>query len=212
MKISILCSDENHPVNSHLLKWINEHKNNHAITLVRKREALEGGELLFLISCNEIIRQEDRSKFVKVLVIHASDLPRGRGWSPHIWQILEGRDHIWVSLLEAEDKVDAGRIWQQIKIEIPLCALWDEINQRLFAAECVLLDYAVENFGAVAPKEQSSLVEPSYYRRRTPADSELDPHRSIAEQFDLIRVCDPDRFPAFFNYRGATYTIKLEKK
>jgi methionyl-tRNA formyltransferase len=46
---------------------------------------------------------------------------------------------------------------------------------------------------------------------RTPKDSCIDPHRTIAEQFDLIRVCDPIRFPAFFEYRGQKYALKLEK-
>jgi len=34
---------------------------------------------------------------------------------------------------------------------------------------------------------------------------------SIASQFDLIRVCDPNRYPAYFFYRGKKYTMILEK-
>jgi len=52
---------------------------------------------------------------------------------------------------------------------------------------------------------------PSYYRRRTPDDSRLDPSRSIAEQFDLLRVADPQRFPAFFDLRGHRYVVRIEK-
>ena len=66
---------------------------------------------------------------------HASDLPKGRGWSPHIWQVLEGKQEIRVSLLEAEDAVDSGAIWHQNKLVIPQSALWDEVNEALFDAE-----------------------------------------------------------------------------
>lgn len=212
MKISILCSDEKHPVNRHLQEWIRKHEGKHAISLLRSRKDLNSGDLLFLISCNEIVRAEDRAKFTSVLVIHASKLPKGRGWSPHVWQVIEGRDRICVSMIEAEDKVDTGAIWQQVEVAIPLDALWDEINECLFEAECTLMDYAVDNFAAVKPSVQSNSIEPSYYPQRKPADSEIDPRKSIAEQFDLIRVCDPERFPAFFKLRGSTYSIRLEKR
>ncbi len=39
--------------------------------------------------------------------------------------------------------------------------------------------------------------EASYYRRRRAADSQLDPHCSLAEQFNLLRVVDNQRYPAF---------------
>ena len=41
---------------------------------------------------------------------------------------------------------------------------------------------------------------------------EIDPDKTIAEQFDLMRVCDPDRYPAYFNYLGYKYVIRIEKQ
>ena len=73
------------------------------------------------------------------------------------------------------------------------------------------MDFALESYGQIEPREQSGYGEPSYFRLRTPQDSRIDPHQTIAEQFDLIRVCDPIRFPAFFEHRGQRYTLKLEK-
>jgi methionyl-tRNA formyltransferase len=51
----------------------------------------------------------------------------------------------------------------------------------------------------------------TYYPRRTPKDSEIDVFKTIAEQFDMIRVCDPNRFPAYFEFMGQRYILKLEK-
>lgn len=211
MRISLLCSEEMHPVNEFLQKWVEKNNTLHRIELVRRKAELSGGDILFLISCSEIISAADRSAYRVCLVLHASDLPVGRGWSPHIWQLIEGADEITLSLLEAEDKVDSGRIWKKLKVQIPKHALWDEINSSLFKAEIELIDFAIQEFERIKPVDQDSSIQPTYYRRRTPDDSQIDPTKSIAEQFNKIRVCDPNRFPAFFELHGKKYKLILEK-
>ena len=210
MKITILNSSENHPINSWLENWIVKRSSEHEISLVRNKASLAGGDILFLISCSEIIGAVERAKFKRTLVIHASDLPKGRGWSPHVWEIVNGAKEINLSLLEASDKVDSGDIWHKIKIKIPSTALYDEINRLIFDAEVTLMDYAVEHFETINPKKQNENVEPTYWPKRTPKDSELDIKQSIYKQFDLIRVCDPNRFPAFFYRNGKKYLLKIE--
>lgn len=211
MRISFLCSDKQHPVNEHLLKWIKQQQDAHQIELVRKKSELSGGDILFLISCSEIVGVPDRSAYGASLVLHASDLPQGRGWSPHIWQIITGAEEVTLSLLEAEDKVDSGRIWAKVKFPVPRHVLWNEINERLFDAEIGLIDFAVREFENIHPTDQDPSIEPTYYSRRSPADSQLDPAQSIVSQFDRIRACDPNRFPAFFELHGMKYKITLEK-
>jgi methionyl-tRNA formyltransferase len=211
MKISILCTSASHPVNAHLERWIAAHCGEHQIELLRDRAALVGGDLLFLVSCGEIVPVDDRNKFTSTLVLHASDLPTGRGWNPHIWTLLAGANSITVTLLEAEDKVDSGDIWAQVVVPVPRHALWDEVNELLFSAEMSLLDEAIARFTSPHPSPQSITIEPSHFRLRTPADSRIDPTRTIEEQFDLLRLCDPNRYPAYFDLRGRRYKITLEK-
>lgn len=211
MRISMLCSDEQHPINESLGRWVAAHQDTHQIELVRKKNELSEGDILFLISCTEIIDATVRAAYRTSLVLHASDLPYGRGWSPHIWQIIDGADEITLTLLEAEDKVDSGRIWKKVKLHIPRHALWDEINERLFEAEIQLIDFAVREFDSISPAQQDDSIESTFYSRRSPSDSEIDPLQSIASQFDKIRVCDPNRFPAFFELHGRKYKLVLEK-
>jgi methionyl-tRNA formyltransferase len=211
MKITLLCSDPSHPVNDYLAGWIARNQAEHEIRLVRSKKELTGGQILFLISCSEIIGSKDRSAYGVSLVLHASDLPRGRGWSPHIWQIVGGAEQITVSLLEAEDAVDSGRVWHQVTIAVPKHALWNEINEKLFGAELQLIDFAVRQFETVIPIPQRKDIEPTYFPRRTPVDSRIDPGQSIAELFDQIRVCDPVRFPAYFDLHEHRYKLTLEK-
>ena len=211
MKITLLCSDPSHPVNAHLLRWIELNRSVHDISIVRSKKDLGGGDVLLMISCSEIISSLDRMAYRASLVLHASALPYGRGWSPHIWQIIKGAENITLSLLEAEDAVDSGRIWHQITLPIPKHALWDEINEQLFNAELTLIDLAVKEFDTVIPVEQNQSIEPTYFPRRKPVDSKIDPELSIATQFDLIRVSDPIRFPAYFYLRGHKYKLILEE-
>lgn len=195
----------------HLQRWVERNCDSHTVSLVRKKADLPGGDLLFLVSCAEIIGVADRAAYQASLVLHASNLPEGRGWSPHIWQIIAGAQDITLSLLEAEDKVDSGRIWWQSTFSVPKHALWDEINESLFKAEIELIDLAVQKLNWVTPRLQDARTTPTYHPKRTPDASKLDPNNSIAEQFDLIRVCDPDRFPAFFELHGHKYTLTVKK-
>ena len=211
MKITLLCSDPQHPVNAYIQRWADAQAGLHVVDIVQKKSQLGGGEILFLISCSEIINANDMAQYKYCLVLHASDLPKGRGWSPHIWTLVQGAENITLSMLEAEDKVDSGRIWRKAHISVPKHALWDEINHLLFTAEVDMIDYAVQNYALVTPQAQIRADEATYYRKRTPQDSQIDPHKSISEQFDLIRVCDPNRFPAYFEHMGQRYILKLVK-
>ena len=211
MRISVICSDAVHPINSHLENWAAKQSGKSIVEIVRRKRELQGGDILFLVSCTELLTTADLQAYRVVLVLHASDLPDGRGWSPHIWQIIGGGEKIVLTLLEASEPVDSGRIWKKTTIPVPRHALWDEINELLFAAEIELMDFAIERCGLIAPIDQPDGSAGTYYARRTPQDSRLDIEKSISDQFDLMRVCDPNRFPAFFEIHGHRYAIRLEK-
>lgn len=196
---------------AHLKSWCDKYSSSHSVELVSKLAQLSGGDLLFLISCSQIVNDSTRRAYQKVLVIHASDLPHGRGWSPLVWQIIEGKNEIAVSLLEAEDPVDSGALWGQRLLKFDGTELYDEINSALFAAEIELMDFAVEEFDSAVPIPQAESGA-TWYRRRNPEDSSLDPDKTLAEQFDLLRVADPERYPTFFDFRGVRYEIAIRKQ
>ena len=209
MDISILTSSIEHPVNAYLDKWAEKNKN-HQISIVHSKKELISGDILFLISCSDIISKLERGRFKKTLVVHASDLPHGRGWSPHVWEIINGATDITLSLLEAEDKVDTGDIWKKISVPIPKTTLFDEINELIFDSELALMDFAIENYNTIEPRKQPN-VDGTCWSKRSPKDSVIDINQTISEQFDLIRVCDSKRFPAYFYKDGVRFNIIIEK-
>jgi methionyl-tRNA formyltransferase len=193
-----------------LQRWQQEMEaRGHCVTLCFQKDELPGGDMLFLVSCGYIILAADRQRYGAVLVLHASDLPSGRGWSPHIWSIVNGGREITVCLLEAADKLDTGDVWLRVTFSLEGHELLPAINEKLFAAEIDLMTRAVESRDAITPSPQAGEGGP-YLRKRRPDDSRLDPHRTIAEQFDLLRVVDNDRYPAFMDYRGTRYIFRIE--
>jgi methionyl-tRNA formyltransferase len=211
MQVSILTSDPHHPVVPWLHRWQEEMTSRgHSVELCFDRSALSGGDVLFLVSCGHIVRESERRRYGATLVLHASDLPRGRGWSPHIWAIVAGAREITVCALEAAEKVDTGDVWSRVSFTLEGHELLPEINDRLFSAELTLMTSVIEAREALQPQAQRGEPGP-YMRRRTPEDSRLDPDRTIAEQFDLLRVVDNARYPAFFDYRGERYILTIEK-
>jgi methionyl-tRNA formyltransferase len=211
VKIEILTSDPGHPVVPRLREWRRLTQGvGHEVNLHFDRGDLTGGDILFLVSCGQIIRETERARYRAVLVLHASDLPKGRGWSPHIWSIVNGASVITLCMLEAKDPVDSGPVWLRTRLKLEGHELLPEINRKLFDAEVSLMSAAVDQFDQLEPEAQQG--DPSeYMQRRTPDDSRLDPDRTLAEQFDLLRVVDNDRYPAFFEHRGHRYVLKIEK-
>ena len=210
MRITILCSSKEHPIYPYLEKWKKTQSLKHEISLKNNIKDITNGDILFLISVNEIVKSEIRTRFTHTLVIHGSDLPEGRGWSPVIWQVFQGSKKITVTLFEASKKVDTGDIWEKQTFELEGHELYDEINEKLFETELSLMNYALKNYNKITPTKQPD-SKSAHFKKRTPEDSELDINKTIAEQFDLMRIADPNRYPNFFKFRNHSYKLTLRK-
>tara|TARA_X000001036_G_scaffold438057_1_gene484910 strand:- start:3770 stop:4414 length:645 start_codon:yes stop_codon:yes gene_type:complete len=210
MEITILCTDNEHKIIPFLQKWKKLNSDNHNISIVNYSSEVKTGDILFLISCLEIIKEDIRKKFQHTLVIHESDLPHGRGWSPIQWQILNGLNSITVTLLDAADKVDSGDIWKKEIVKFEGHELSNEINEKIFPIKLNLLDFAIKNCNLIKKTVQKEIDE-LHFPRRTSKDSEIDVNKSISEQFNLLRIADNERYPCFFKYKGYNYKISLSK-
>ena len=212
MRIDILCTNPKHPVVTTLLDWIAARQDRHKLRLIHDKTELERGHILYLVSCSQLVSSADRARYEHVMVLHASDLPEGKGWSPHVWDILAGKEDLTVSLLNAEGSVDTGAIWAKQRFKVPRHALYDEINELLFQVELDLMDQGIAMVAAGEAPVPQPPERGSYHPRRTAEDSRLDPTRPLAELFNQIRVADPDRFPAIFEMHGQIFELNLKKQ
>ena len=179
-------------------------------TLFRDYDQIPAGTAAFFLGCIRIAPKQilDRNRFN--LVVHASPLPKGRGFSPLTWLILEGRNEIPVCLLHAAGDVDSGAIIYREELRFDGHELIEEMRLALGRSSIGLCRRFLSE--AAPPAGQEQVGEPSYYQRRKPDDSALDPHKTIAEQFDLLRTVDNRKYPAFFDHRGHRYEIRITKQ
>lgn len=177
-------------------------------TFLSEHSQVQKGEVLCLLSCEQIFKDLSLNNYN--LVVHESDLPKGKGWSPLTWQILEGENEIPITLFEAAESVDSGVIYYQDKIKLEGHELIDEIKEKQGEATIRLIHSFLNSMDTIKGTEQSG--EESFYPKRGPKDSELDIHKSIDEQFNLLRVCDNERYPSYFFKDGKKYTIKIYKE
>lgn len=172
-------------------------------------EILETFEIVFILSYHKILEKHFLDKHQHNLVIHASALPKGKGWSPLFWQVLEGKRAIVFSLFAASVDVDSGEIYLQKTLHLSGVELYEELRE-LQAKMCI--EMALE-FLKIYPNIKSIQQEgeESFYEKRGKEDSRLDISKSIEEQFNLLRIVSNEEFPAFFYKDGKKFILKIYK-
>lgn len=166
-------------------------------------------QTVFILSYYKIIESRYLDKHQHNLVVHASNLPQGKGWSPLFWQVLERKNSIPIVLFEATRELDAGVIYLKDKIKLKGHELNDEIRVAQVVASNKLCLNFLKNYKIIRGKAQQG--NSSFYSRRRPANSRLDVTKSIADQFNLLRIVNNESFPAFFEIKGQKYKLKIEK-
>lgn len=182
----------------------------HEVSWIHDLQDLSKADFCFCLSFSKILNRETRDLFRHTLVIHASDLPSGKGWSPLTWQILEGKNQIPVSLFEADDSVDSGPIYAQVYIDFEGYELIDELRGKLGDATYELCRWFISEYPVSASQPRIQTGVESFYPRRSPADSRLDVNKTIAEQFELFRVVDNQAYPLFFEWKGRRFVLTVE--
>jgi len=167
-------------------------------------------DTVFILSYHQIIPIKNLQKNRHNIVIHASDLPQGKGWAPMFWQILEEKNEIIFSMFEASDGVDNGNIYMKKTLYLSSYELNNELRKK--QAEMIIdmcLEF-VNNYDKYKTPTPQSGIE-SFYPKRTSKDSELDIDKTINEQFNLFRIVDNNDYPAFFYKDGKKYILKIEE-
>ena len=60
MKITVFFSSKEHPIVPHLSRWKKENSTLHDIELTNNLNGVKDGDILFLIACGEIVKQDMR--------------------------------------------------------------------------------------------------------------------------------------------------------
>jgi methionyl-tRNA formyltransferase len=182
----------------------------HKVFLATRKEEISIGDFAFLMGCTQILPEQYLKRNKINLVVHESDLPRGRGWSPIAWQVIEGVNHIPVVLFEARRELDSGPIYLRDAIELDGTELLPEIRKKQGNATIRIILKFLEQWPSIKPENQTGPA--IYLSRRTTANDRLDLSKTLAENFDHLRIVDNERYPAWFEYRGQRYILKITKE
>ena len=168
-------------------------------------------DFCFMLSYSKMVNKAQLSRSNHNLVVHESALPRGKGWSPLTWQILEGESRIPITLFEANERVDSGRIYLQRFLCYAGDELVDELRKRQGEVTIEMCLEFVHNYPDILRRGIEQKGDESFYPRRGLEDSRLDVDKTIREQFNLLRVVDNEKYPAFFVVDGVKYYLKIYK-
>lgn len=195
------------PHTDQLVNWAKNE--GYIVNYCKSQDQLALADVSFFLGCTKIVKKEQLLLSQLNLVVHESDLPKGKGFAPVAWQILEGKNDIPVCLIEANEKTDSGKIWLKDKIELngyELCDEWRKLQGEVTLRLCKNF---LKHYQELSPQDQQGCE--SFYSRRTADDSQLDLDKTLAEQFDLLRIVDNERYPAFFHHKEKKYFVKIEK-
>jgi methionyl-tRNA formyltransferase len=170
----------------------------------------QSNDVAFLLSCEKKVIPEILCRSRSNIVVHASELPKGKGMSPLTWQILEGKNQIPLTLFEAVEAIDAGPVYLRAHLDFQGNELLHEMQNAVGKKILEMCASFLNNWPQILSQGAIQTGKPSFYKKRKPEDSRLDPNLSLAKQFNLLRVVDNDRYPAFFEWNGRRYILKIE--
>lgn len=181
----------------------------HTVTFHLYAEDVIESDVCFLLSCTKIVKESILDLNKHNIVVHASDLPKGKGFTPLKWQILEGKNIIPLTLFEAIEECDAGPYYIKDSIKFAGYEMLNEM-QNIMALKIIdMCMMFVEQFDSLKPIKQCG--NSTYYGKFKKVDDILDVDSTIRQLFNRFRIADYDRFPLTFNMLGHKYSIKVER-
>lgn len=209
-KIAVLTSKNSWfvPYARHLVKILRKKK--HISKLFSDHRVIpQSYDLVFILSYFEMVPGEALRRHKLNLVVHESDLPKGRGWSPLFWQILDGKNRIPIVLFSAAGKADSGGVYLKDHVILKGHELHHEIREAQAKKTINLCLKFIAHVKTLKPIRQRG--RPTFYRKRTLPDSRVHINKSLLSQFDLLRIVNNECFPAFFYYRKHKYILHISK-
>lgn len=149
------------------------------------------------------------------LNIHPSLLPKFRGPSPYVSAILADERQTGVTLMQMAEKMDAGPILAQARIEIA-AEDWPPkglvLSQMLFVEGVNLLAEVLPQWlsGELVPEEQDE-SQATYTKKFKDEDALVDLNGDARESFLKIRAFDKDPRAHFLNDKGKRVIVTEAK-
>jgi len=167
-------------------------------------------DIVFILNYTKILSEN----FLKInklnLVVHSSDLPKNRGFSPLYYQVLKNQNIIENCIIEAKKDVDDGNIFLKKKFKLNGTELSKELRSKQANTIIKLIVAFLNKYPNVRSVKQ--VGKKSFNKKRTITDNKIDIRKSLKSQFNLLRIVENEKYPAFFYYKKKKYVLKIYKE
>jgi methionyl-tRNA formyltransferase len=167
-------------------------------------------DVVFILGYTRILKNSFLKNNKLNLVIHESKLPRGKGFAPVQWQILDNKNKIPICIIEAKSKFDSGNIYIKKYFDIKSTDLYDQIRESQGNATVKIIKDFLKYYPKVKSKPQKG--KSTYFKKREKKNSEISINKSLRSQFNILRISNNDSWPSFFYFKGIKYILKIEKE
>jgi methionyl-tRNA formyltransferase len=215
MKIAIFCEIKDSFFHDYLESLKNKLKKYDKVSIFTNyNQQKSKNDLAFFISCRSKILEKHLKKNKLNLVIHPSKLPDGKGSGIISWKILENKKKLWISFFRPKlENFDCGDILMQDYFLLEGDELCDEIRAKQAKKTIEMCEKIILNLKRKKIKFfKQKILRSKFYRIRNPNDSKININKDLNSQFNLLRVSDNERYPAFFYKKGKKYILKIFKK
>ena len=206
--LNFLLDRKNNWINKYILKHNFFNKN----LIIRKyynSKKIKKQKIVFVLGYTKKLSDDFLKKNKYVLIIHESALPKGKGFSPLQWQILENKKKITACLFVATNSFDSGDILFKDNISLNGTELYEEIRQIQAMTTIKLINKFIKKYPNLKKTKQKG--KETFYKRRYPKDSEININKSIKNQFNKLRIANNKDWPSFFLYKKQKYILKIFK-
>lgn len=165
-------------------------------------------DICLVIGWYWLISKEVLNTVPKIIGIHNSFLPKYRGASPLVWQIINGGciindvSYVGCSFFTIAPGMDTGDIWVQYKIRLDFDDyISDVIRKMNKKTVSVLKKMWLEILSdKYTPKPQVGI--PSYCAQRIPEDGKVDWQKSAVQIYNFVRAQSHPYPGAFTLFKG----------
>ena len=185
-------------------------KKKYKYTIAYNHNKVKGVDIVFVLSYTKILTKNFLKQNNLNLVIHSSNLPKDKGFAPMSYQVLRGKNKIFNTIFKIDNTIDGGDICLQNFFKLDGVELYDELRKKQAKSIVDLMLSFLKAYPKINFKKQKG--KENFNKRRKPEDSQINIHKSLKSQFNLLRISDNDRFPAFFIYKRTKFIINLKKQ
>ena len=209
MKVDVLIDNNNSFLNFYKKKIKTIISRKYKYRFFNNANKIKKGDILFLLGCQKILK-EKKLKYHKLnLVIHPSKLPKGKGHAALFHEILKGNSFFYITMFDANSKIDAGDIVMVKKFYLKGHELHDEIRSIQGNLTMQMISDFIKKYPKVKLIKQKG--KSTFCKKRSANDHELDIKKSIKKQFNLLRISDNKNYPAFFFLKKYKYILNIKR-